>query len=99
MVLTTQGFDAYAALFHPEYTNWSGGERVLDRAGFPEAVRTWHDAGNHAVCAALHPVSARRDGERWLLYRTSFSTVFRGPPDAAPSGLVPARCGPGGPSP
>lgn len=130
MVLTTQGFDAYAALFHPEYTNWSGGERVLDRAGFLAAVRAWYDAGSHAVCAALHPVSvdvvgdlaysrylmreefndgtifvgrfasvARRDGERWLLYRTSFSTVFRGSPDAAPSGLVPARCEPGAPSP
>lgn len=130
MVLAEQGFDTYAALFHPDYTNWSGGARALDRAGFLEAVRKWYDAGNRAVCAALQPVSvdivgdlaysrylmreefndgtifvgrfaslARQDGGRWLLYRTSFSTVFRGAPDAAPPGLVPARCEAGAPGP
>ncbi|MGE0040656.1 MAG: nuclear transport factor 2 family protein [Vicinamibacterales bacterium] len=123
MALAEQGFDAYAALFHPDYTNWSGGERVLDRAAFLAAVRAWYDAGNHAVCAALHPLSvdiagdiaysrylmreefndgtifvgrfaslARRDDGRWRLYRTSFSTVFRGAPADAPPGLVPAGC-------
>ena len=123
MVLAEQGFDTYAALFHPEYTNWSGGDRVLDRAGFLDAVRDWYGAGNRAVCAALQPLSvdiigdlaysrylmreefndgtifvgrfaslARRADGQWRLYRTSFSTVFRGAPDAAPAGLVPARC-------
>lgn len=115
LVLANQGFDAYAALFHPEYTNWSGGDTVLDRQAFLGRVGAWYDAGNRAVSTAIQPVTieimgdlalsrytqreefsdgtafvgrfvtlARRHEGRWTLYRTSFTTVFRGPRQDAP---------------
>ncbi|MGE0815474.1 MAG: nuclear transport factor 2 family protein [Vicinamibacterales bacterium] len=119
LVLAKQGFDAYAALFHADYTNWSGGDAALDRQTYLDRVKTWYDAGNHAVAVNIRPVSieimgdlalsryvlreqfsdgtafvgqfaslARRHERRWLLYRTSFSTIFRGPVEDAP-GLAP----------
>jgi ketosteroid isomerase-like protein len=115
LVLANEGFDAYAALFHPDYTNWSGGPKVLDREAFLEAVRRWYDAGNRAVAVEMRPLSiellgdlalsryvlreefndgtvfvgrfaslARRHEGRWTLYRTSFSTVYRGAREEAP---------------
>lgn len=116
MVLARDGFDAYAALFHADYTNWSGGVEAVDRATYLARVRTWHDAGNRAVATEMHPVSieiegdlaisryilreefndgtafvgrftsvARRTDARWQLYRTSFTTAYRGPKDQAPA--------------
>jgi hypothetical protein len=115
LVLANQGFDAYAALFHPEYTNWSGGDAVLDRQAYLDRVRPWYDAGNRAVATDIRPITvdimgdlalsrytlredfsdgtafvgrfvslARRQEGRWRLYRTSFTTVFRGPRQDAP---------------
>jgi ketosteroid isomerase-like protein len=115
LVLANEGFESYAALFHPEYTNWSGGPNVMEREAFLEAVRGWYDAGNRAVAAEMRPMSievlgdlalsryvlreefndgtvfigrfaslARRHEGRWKLYRTSFSTVYRGPREDAP---------------
>lgn len=119
LVLAKEGFDAYAALFHADYSNWSGGDAALDRQTYLDRVKTWYDAGNRAVAVDIKPVSieimgdlalsryilreefsdgtafvgrfaslARRHERRWLLYRTSFSTVFRGPVSDAP-GLAP----------
>lgn len=116
LVLANEGFAAYAALFHPEYTNWSGGDAVLDRRGYLDRVRPWYDAGNRAVATAIKPVAieiigdlalsqytlredfsdgtafvgrfaslARRHEGRWTLYRTSFSTVYRGARQQAPA--------------
>lgn len=115
LVLAQEGFDAYAALFHADYSNWSGGDAALDRHTYLDRVKTWYDAGNRAVAVDIRPVSieimgdlalsrytlreefsdgtafvgrfaslARRHERRWLLYRTSFSTIFRGPVGDAP---------------
>lgn len=119
LVLAKEGFDAYAALFHPDYTNWSGGDAAVDRQTYLAGVKPWYDAGSRAVAVDIRPVSieimgdlalsrytlreefsdgtafvgrfaslARRHEGRWLLYRTSFSTIFRGPVKDAP-GLAP----------
>lgn len=115
LVLARQGFDDYAALFHPEYTNWSGGDTVLTRRDYLDRVRAWYDAGNRAISTAIAPVAvevigdlalsqyalredfsdgtafvgrftslARRHEGRWTLFRTSFTTVYRGPVQQAP---------------
>ncbi|MGD9906746.1 MAG: nuclear transport factor 2 family protein [Vicinamibacterales bacterium] len=115
LVLARDGFDAYAALFHDGYTNWSGGPEPVDRATYLARVRSWYDAGNRAVATEMRPVSidiegdlaisryvlreeftdgtafvgrftsvARRTGSRWQLYRTSFTTVYRGAKASAP---------------
>lgn len=57
LVLTRQGFDAYAALFHPDYSNWTGRGAPINRAEFLAGVKQWHGAGNHAVAVALQPIS------------------------------------------
>jgi ketosteroid isomerase-like protein len=119
LVLANEGFDAYAALFHPDYNNWSGGDSVIGREAFLRRVKAWYDAGNRAVAVEIRPVSteimgdlaysryalredfadgtafvgrfaslSRRHERRWLLYRTSFTTIYRGPAKDAP-GLAP----------
>lgn len=57
LVLAQQGFDAYAALFHPDYTNWSGGDTVLTRQAYLDRVKPWYEAGNRAVATDLRPVT------------------------------------------
>jgi len=109
LVLTRQGFDAYAAHFHPDYSNWTGRGAPIGRAEFLVGVKAWHAAGNHAVAVALQPISfevfgdvalsryrlredfkdgtsfvgrfnslAKREGGRWLLFRTQFETEYQG---------------------
>jgi len=115
LVLTKQGFDAYAAHFHPDYSNWTGRGAPIGRAEFLTGVKQWHAAGNHAVAVKLQPISfvvfgdvalsryrlredfndgtsfvgrfnslARREGGRWLLFRTQFETEYRGETAKAP---------------
>ena len=57
LVLTRQGFDAYAARFHPDYSNWTGRGAPIGRAEFLASVKAWHGAGNHAVAVAMQPIS------------------------------------------
>lgn len=57
MVLAEQGFEAYAALFHPDYTHWADGGVVRDRATFLASVRRWYDAGNRATAVSMKPIS------------------------------------------
>jgi ketosteroid isomerase-like protein len=115
LVLAKQGFDAYATLFHPDYSNWNGGRAPLDRARFLAGVKDWHAGGGHAVAVRMLPISievfgdvalsryrlredfndgssfigrftslTKRDGNRWLLFRTHFETEYRGPTSNAP---------------
>jgi hypothetical protein len=63
LVLANEGFDAYAALFHPEYTNWSGGDAVLSRSEYLDRVRLWYNAGNRAVATAIKPVAIEIVGD------------------------------------
>jgi hypothetical protein len=116
LVLAREGFAAYAARFHPGYSNWGDGGAPLARAEFLAAVKGWHQRGNHAVAVRMVPLStevlgdfalsryrlredfsdgtsfvghftslaARHEGQ-WLLYRTSFTTLYRGPAAGAPN--------------
>jgi len=73
LVQTKQGFDAYAAQFHADYSNWSGGQAPLDRARFLAGVKQWHAGGGHALAV------------RWQLFRTHFETEYQGPTAQAPA--------------
>lgn len=57
MVLAEQGFEAYSALFHPDYNQWAEGGTVRDRTAFLASVRTWYEAGTHAVAVTMRPIS------------------------------------------
>lgn len=114
-VLAVDGFDAYAALFHPDYSNWGDGGVARDREAFLSGVRRWHAGGGHALSTQLTPLSvevfgdlalsryvlredfndgnafvgrfvslAKREQGRWLLFRTSYTTLYRGPTGKAP---------------
>jgi hypothetical protein len=115
MVLTEQGYDTYAAQFHPDYTNWADGGALLTRDAFLEGVQRWYRKGNRAVSVRMVPVSteifgdfalsrfrlredfnddtsfvgnfaslARKHDGKWLLFRTSFTTLYRGKTSSAP---------------
>lgn len=54
------GFDVYAALFHPDYTNWymAGDKSTLrNRAQYLALVKKWLDAGNHATESEVETIS------------------------------------------
>lgn len=116
MILVEQGFDAYAAQFHRDYSNWADGGEAFSRERFLAGVKSWYQRGNRAVAVKMAPVSteifgdfalsryrlredfsdgtsfvghftslaAKQDG-RWLLFRTSFTTLYRGKTSGAPS--------------
>lgn len=55
LVLARQGFEAYAAHFHADYSNWTGRGAPIGRAAFLAGVKAWHGAGNHAVAVQMQP--------------------------------------------
>ncbi len=64
LTLKREGFEAYSALFHPEYSNWFMGVLpVRDRAVFLRDIKKWFDAGNYAVASDIEPISVDIDGD------------------------------------
>ena len=58
LILSEEGWDAYEAYFHPDYTNWSMiRDQVRTRDEFLGAVRSWYDAGNRASASTVRPVA------------------------------------------
>lgn len=119
LILLVRGFDAFEALFHPDYVNWADGRTLTTREQYLAGVRRWFDQGNHATRTTMRPVSievfgdialsryrlredfnngqsfvghfaslARRHEGRWLLYRTNFTTLYRGPTAEVPDALA-----------
>jgi ketosteroid isomerase-like protein len=60
------GYEAYAALFHPDYTNWymvGDKEALTTRAQFLGGVKRWLDAGNYATFSKVVPISVEVFGD------------------------------------
>lgn len=56
LVLTRDGFDAFSAQFHDDFTLWIDG-RVIARADYLPPVEAWLASGNGAVSTRMLPVS------------------------------------------
>jgi len=56
LVLTRDGFDAFSAQFHDDFTLWIDGREVA-RADYLPPVAAWRAAGNGAVSTRMLPVS------------------------------------------
>lgn len=56
LVLTRDGFDAFAAQFHDDFTLWIDGREVA-RADYLPRVAAWRAAGNGAISTRMLPVS------------------------------------------
>jgi len=56
LVLTRDGFDAFSAQFHDDFTLWIDG-RVVARSDYLPPVEAWLAAGNGAVSTRMLPVS------------------------------------------
>ena len=66
LALHEAGFDAYASLFHPDYTNWymmGDHERLTDRETYLNNVKVWFEAGNYANYSKVVPISIEIFGE------------------------------------
>lgn len=60
LALKEAGFEAYTALFHPEYTNWymRGEEGILTtREQFLTGVKGWFEDGYYANFSEVQPIS------------------------------------------
>lgn len=54
------GFEAYAELFHPDFTNWymaGDKESLRTRADYLSLVKDWLEAGNYATFSKVTPIS------------------------------------------
>lgn len=56
LVLTRDGFAAFASLFHDDFTLWIDG-RETARADYLPPVAAWRAAGNGAISTQMQPVS------------------------------------------
>lgn len=82
MVLAREGFDAYEALFAPDFTLWIDG-RSLSRDEFLSGVKNWYEAGHRATATAQNDADAEFFGDLALAryeIRENFNdgTIFRG---------------------
>ena len=60
LALKEVGFDGYAALFHPDYTNWymiGDLERLTQREQYLANVKVWFEKGNYANFSKVVPIS------------------------------------------
>lgn len=56
LVLSRDGFEAFAEQFHDDFTVWIDG-RLIVRADYLPAVAAWRAAGNGAISTQIWPVS------------------------------------------
>ncbi|MGE0046876.1 MAG: nuclear transport factor 2 family protein [Hyphomonadaceae bacterium] len=56
LVLTRDGFDAYASLFDPDFSLWIDG-RLVARDAYLIGVRAWRAGGAGATATRMSPVS------------------------------------------
>lgn len=66
LALKEVGFDGYAALFHPDYTNWymiGDLERLTQREQYLANVKVWFEKGNYANFSKVVPISVEVFGD------------------------------------
>lgn len=66
LALKEAGFESYAKLFHPEYTNWymrGDKDSLTNRAQFLGGVKTWFEKGNYATFSYVEPISIEIFGD------------------------------------
>ncbi|GHF24889.1 hypothetical protein GCM10017044_19560 [Kordiimonas sediminis] len=83
------GYEAYAALFHPDYTNWymEGDQRsIRTRDAYLDAVKSWLDAGNYATYSKIVPVSVDIIGD--VAYIRNLAEEHFHHPDQDPTKFV-----------
>lgn len=83
------GYEAYAALFHPEYTNWYmvGDKKSLTtREQFLNGVKRWLKAGNYATFSKVIPISVEVFGD--IAYVRHLQEEHFHHPDKAPTKFV-----------
>lgn len=62
--LKRDGFAAYSAQFHPDYTNWyMSNPKPKPREEFLGSVKQWFGQGNYATASQLTPISIQIEGE------------------------------------
>lgn len=57
LILSNNGWDAYANTFSDDYKNWSMiGDKVRERKEFLGLVKDWYDKGNRATASTLKSI-------------------------------------------
>ncbi|MEW6983171.1 DUF4440 domain-containing protein [Colwelliaceae bacterium 6471] len=83
------GYDAYAALFHPDYTNWymvGDKETLTTREQFLSGVNRWLEAGNYANYSKVVPISVEVFGDIAYIRHLQEEHFYH--PDKAPTMFV-----------
>lgn len=83
------GYEAYAELFHPDYTNWymvGDKEMLTTREQFLGGVKRWLDEGNYANFSKVVPISVEIFGD--IAYVRHLQEEHFYHPDKAPTMFV-----------
>lgn len=83
------GYEAYKALFHPEFTNWymAGDKKALrTRSEYLALVKDWLDKGNYATYSKVTPISIDVFGE--IAYIRQIKEEHFHHPDQAPTKFI-----------
>jgi hypothetical protein len=83
------GYEAYAALFHPDYTNWymvGDKETLTTREQFLAGVKSWLEAGNYSNYSKVVPISVEIFGD--IAYVRHLQEEHFYHPDMPPSMFV-----------
>lgn len=83
------GYEAYAELFHPDYTNWymvGDKEMLTTREQFLGGVKRWLDEGNYANFSKVVPISVEIFGD--IAYVRHLQEEHFHHPDKAPTMFV-----------
>ena len=89
LALREAGFEPYAALFHPDYTNWymvGNKETLTTRDQFLGGVKGWFEEGNYATYSKVVPISVEIFGD--IAYVRHLQEEHFHHPDAAPTMFI-----------
>ena len=83
------GYEAYAELFHPDFTNWymAGDKKNLrSRAEYLSLVKDWLDARNYATFSKVDPISIDVFGDIAYVRQVKEEHFFH--PDQPPTKFI-----------
>lgn len=83
------GYEAYATLFHPDYTNWymvGDKDTLTTREQFLGGVKKWLEAGNYATYSKVVPISVEIFGD--IAYLRHLQEEHFHHPDKAPTMFI-----------
>ncbi len=88
LILSNQGWDAYANTFSDDYVNWSMvGDNVRSREDYLALVKDWYDKGNRATGSTIKPIDFVQISDNTVMYLYALQERFNDPNDSTKTNI------------